>query len=64
MTTPMAALITLIECSAKLCFEYFTILKTPSMINQKPNPTKTAERKLKNFTLPYADPAISEHEVP
>ncbi len=48
---PTFVLIALISCSGKLCFEYLIMLKTPSMISQKPKPTRTIEIAFNNLHL-------------
>jgi hypothetical protein len=48
---PIIALIALISCSGKLCLEYLIMLKTPSMISQKPKPIRTIERAFNNLHL-------------
>jgi hypothetical protein len=49
---PTVALIALTSCSGKLCLDYLIMLKTPSMISQRPKPTRTTESAFNNLSSP------------
>jgi hypothetical protein len=48
--TPTVVLIALTSCSGKLCLEYLIMLKIPSIISQRPKPTRTTEIAFNNFS--------------
>jgi hypothetical protein len=50
---PTIVLIDLTSCSGKLCLEYLIMLKTPSIISQRPKQTRTIERA---FNLSSSQP--------
>jgi len=51
MAIPTVTLIILMNCSGKVCLGYLTMLITPSIMSQTPNPIRTAERAF-NQTRP------------